>query len=392
MLDELGVEPGPALRELQAAILRQDPELAPAPSAWPRPLRSSRRRIALLAVGGALLAGARRGGGAAREQRPREGPGRARGERRGRDRPRRRRGDRCGRRRPLALSPRGRRADALGHQRRWTQRLARRPRRPARSAKQSPSGAAPPGWRSPPARCGWPTAATAPCRGSTRSTNTVVQRIPVGTNPTGVAAGAGAVWVANSGEQTISRIDPGSGRATTIDVHAEPTELAVGAGAVWMTSSSNRIVSQLDPRSGRVVDVIDGGRRSERDRGRPRRRLGRQHTRWHRLADRPGDRRDRDVPVGNGPNAIAVGPRRRVGQRAVRRRRRSHRPARRNRVVQRSVGNRPTGLALAGGKLWVGPAPRAPRIAAGRAGPRLARSTRSTPRLPTAAPRSRSSQ
>ena len=58
LLDELGVEPGPALRELQAAILRQDPELAPAPGAWPRPLRSSRRRIALLAVGGALLAGA----------------------------------------------------------------------------------------------------------------------------------------------------------------------------------------------------------------------------------------------------------------------------------------------------------------------------------------------
>ena len=61
LLDELGVEPGPALRELQAAILRQDPELAPAPSAWPRPLRSSRRRITLLAAGGALLLAAAAG-------------------------------------------------------------------------------------------------------------------------------------------------------------------------------------------------------------------------------------------------------------------------------------------------------------------------------------------
>src|SRR4051794_4860083 len=58
LLDELGVEPGPALRELQAGILRQDPELAPAPTAWPRPLGSSPRRRALLAAGGALLVAA----------------------------------------------------------------------------------------------------------------------------------------------------------------------------------------------------------------------------------------------------------------------------------------------------------------------------------------------
>jgi DNA-binding SARP family transcriptional activator len=55
LVDELGVEPGPALRELQAAILRQDPALAPAPSAWPRLRRRSRRVRALLAGGGVLL-------------------------------------------------------------------------------------------------------------------------------------------------------------------------------------------------------------------------------------------------------------------------------------------------------------------------------------------------
>jgi YVTN family beta-propeller protein len=58
LIDELGVEPGPALRELQAAILRQEPELGPARGAWPRPRRSSRRRRALLGAGGVLLAGA----------------------------------------------------------------------------------------------------------------------------------------------------------------------------------------------------------------------------------------------------------------------------------------------------------------------------------------------
>jgi DNA-binding SARP family transcriptional activator/ABC-type branched-subunit amino acid transport system substrate-binding protein/streptogramin lyase len=59
LVDELGVEPGPALRELQAAILRQDPALAPPAGAWPRLRRRSRRARALLAAGGvALLAAA----------------------------------------------------------------------------------------------------------------------------------------------------------------------------------------------------------------------------------------------------------------------------------------------------------------------------------------------
>src|SRR5919197_479376 len=59
LVEELGVEPGPALRELQAAILRQDPALAPAPGAWPQLRRRARRARALLAAGGiALLAAA----------------------------------------------------------------------------------------------------------------------------------------------------------------------------------------------------------------------------------------------------------------------------------------------------------------------------------------------
>ena len=84
------------------------------------------------------------------------------------------------------------------------------------------SAAARPASPSPPARRGWPTAATAPCRGSTGTRTPSCRPSPSGTNPTGVTAGAGAIWVANSGDQTISRIDPRSGGATTIDVHAEP--------------------------------------------------------------------------------------------------------------------------------------------------------------------------
>jgi len=56
LLDELGVEPGPALRGLEQAILRQDPALgAPAPPPAPLAARVGRRRPLL--VGAAALAG-----------------------------------------------------------------------------------------------------------------------------------------------------------------------------------------------------------------------------------------------------------------------------------------------------------------------------------------------
>ena len=56
LLDELGIEPGPALRELEQAILRQDPALgAPAPPPAPIATRIRHRRPWL--VGAAALAG-----------------------------------------------------------------------------------------------------------------------------------------------------------------------------------------------------------------------------------------------------------------------------------------------------------------------------------------------
>jgi hypothetical protein len=53
LLDELGIEPGPALRERHEAILRQDPALAP--PARRRPVAAARSRSPLLAGAAALL-------------------------------------------------------------------------------------------------------------------------------------------------------------------------------------------------------------------------------------------------------------------------------------------------------------------------------------------------
>jgi DNA-binding SARP family transcriptional activator len=57
LLDELGIEPGRELQELELAILNQDPELGGPSRRLPRP-PPSRRGALLLALGGLILAGA----------------------------------------------------------------------------------------------------------------------------------------------------------------------------------------------------------------------------------------------------------------------------------------------------------------------------------------------
>ena len=91
-------------------------------------------------------------------------------------------------------------------------------------------------------------------------TSDVVQQIPVGTSPDEVAAGAGAVWVSNTGDGTVSRVDPLTGTvAGTTRVGPDPKGIAVGAGAVWVAISGAGIVARLDERTGRVLQTIQVG-------------------------------------------------------------------------------------------------------------------------------------
>ena len=63
-----------------------------------------------------------------------------------------------------------------------------------------------------------------------------VRTIPVGDGPTGIAFGEGAVWVANSGDGTVSRIDSETEEVVeTIEVGNRPVGIAAGAGSVWVT-------------------------------------------------------------------------------------------------------------------------------------------------------------
>jgi len=68
-----------------------------------------------------------------------------------------------------------------------------------------------------------------------------------------VAVGAGAIWVTNFGDGTVSRIDPQTNRVVaTIPVGRGPTGVAVGEGAVWVANTADKTVSRIDPERNEV--------------------------------------------------------------------------------------------------------------------------------------------
>ena len=78
-------------------------------------------------------------------------------------------------------------------------------------------------------------------------TNAVLAAVPVGKQPVSIAAGEGAVWVANVGDQTVMRIDPRTRKVVkTIGLGVEPTGLAVGDDAVWVAGGFDDALLRID--------------------------------------------------------------------------------------------------------------------------------------------------
>jgi len=216
LVEELGLEPGRKLRELERSILSQDPQLEPPPRP-PAPLRRSRRRSGLLiAIGAALLLVA-----------------------------------------ALAVvlieinggspSLTGASANAVGLIEADTNRLVADV-----SVGNEPTSIAADDDGV------WVTNAqdNSVARIDPRM-RTVVENIPVGSQPAGIATGAGAVWVANSLDGTVSRIDPQTNAVVQpIQVGVTPIAVAVSEGAVWVTSADTRTVTKIDAASGHVVKTI----------------------------------------------------------------------------------------------------------------------------------------
>jgi YVTN family beta-propeller protein len=133
--------------------------------------------------------------------------------------------------------------------------------------------------------------------------------VPAGHGPDGIAYGSGAIWVANTSDGTVSRIDPGEKRQVeTIPVESAPGAIAIVGSDVWVANSTAGTVSRINVDSNTVVDTI---------------RVGNQPSAvavgdtgvWVTNAgdgtvsriDPGSDRPPVPVDVGEGPDGVAVG-------------------------------------------------------------------------------------
>ena len=91
------------------------------------------------------------------------------------------------------------------------------------------------------------------------STRAVTTTIPVGRNPVGVAVGEGSVWVANSGDGTVTRIDPQGGKRETIPVGGSPQSVVVADGRVWVTVDRQTIANTSAASSGGTLRLSSQG-------------------------------------------------------------------------------------------------------------------------------------
>jgi YVTN family beta-propeller protein len=85
----------------------------------------------------------------------------------------------------------------------------------------------------------------------------VIDRIPVGHGPAGVAFGDGEAWVANELDGTVSEVNPGSGtQVSVIPVGSGPSAVAFGYGSVWVANVTSDTLSRIDATTGAVTSTI----------------------------------------------------------------------------------------------------------------------------------------
>jgi DNA-binding beta-propeller fold protein YncE len=89
----------------------------------------------------------------------------------------------------------------------------------------------------------------------------VVSTIPVGQTPIFDTFGEGALWVANYDDDTVSVVSPGSADAETIALGGAcgPLGIATGFGSVWVVCYWRQELVRLDPSTRRIVARIPVG-------------------------------------------------------------------------------------------------------------------------------------
>jgi YVTN family beta-propeller protein len=86
-----------------------------------------------------------------------------------------------------------------------------------------------------------------------------LNEIPVGNDPAAIASSGGDLWVTDAFDNTVSRIDRTGAVTAPIKVGRAPTSVAVGGGAVWVADSADDDVKRIDPDTGTVLTTVRVG-------------------------------------------------------------------------------------------------------------------------------------
>lgn len=227
LAENLGLEPGPQLKNLERRILSHDPKLAPSPQSplarWRGAPRRTQRRVALLVAAGLVVAVVLVGGlvlGAAAPK--------ARG---------------------LPPGPKLVHRITIGHSNQANYQIGGGPLAVGAGAVWAVSDASSKLMKIDPAR------------------NTVVKQIKVDT-PGAIAVADRDIWLSNPAQNTVTRLNPTTDKKTTIPVGPMPEGIAVSPGAVWVAQAGlypacQSSVSRINPATNRVVKTIRIGSKSD---------------------------------------------------------------------------------------------------------------------------------
>lgn len=81
------------------------------------------------------------------------------------------------------------------------------------------------------------------------------------TSPSAIAVGGGATWLADPTANSVTRIDDTTGEITPVPVGNLPTGIAVAHDGVWVTLALDDVVIRLDPTTGAVTRTVAVGHR-----------------------------------------------------------------------------------------------------------------------------------
>ncbi len=81
----------------------------------------------------------------------------------------------------------------------------------------------------------------------------------VGNETTGIAVGDGSAWATDLSSDTVSRIEPGGGVVATIPVGRGASGITVGGGSVWVADTYDNTVTRINPGTNSVSTTIRVG-------------------------------------------------------------------------------------------------------------------------------------